>query len=956
MVANGSWSFTPSTALANASYSVTATETNAAGTVSAASAADIFTVNTSVPTATVTQVAANPATGDEGIGKTVTITLTFSEEVTVSGAAPSLQLSDGGVATYTTGSGSDQLIFTYTVSAANTNTSALTVTDASNGSSVIDAAGNAANLSGADVTFSGLQVDATVPAVTAIAASPSSGVENVGSTVTITVTLSEAVTVTGSTPTLSLNDGGIATYTGGTGTSANPLTFTYTVGSGNTSVSALAVTGLTLNGATVADAAGNAASLSNVSATFSGLQINTATPLITAVSASPSTGDLDAGKTVTITLDFDKAVTVKGKPTLTLSDGAKATYANGSGTSALTFTYTVAAGQNTTDLTVAAINVPTGASIKDASGDTASIALPSSANLGLQIDTTAPTVTAVSSLQTGGDLNAGKTVAITLTMSEPVAVTGAPTLSLSGGGTATYASSSGDTLTFTYTVAAGQNTSNLSVTKLNLPTGASIQDDAGNAVKTALPASTALGIQIDTKAPTVTAEVATAPSQDLNAGKTAVITLTMSEPVTVTSGTELTLNDYGVATYVSGSGTETLTFDYTVKSGQNTPPNTPLKIVEFSGSIQDLAGNALATIPGDNLGLQVDTMRPGVASVSSSHALGTAVGDEVAITVKMNEAVVVSGTPELLLNNGGVATYNPYASTSTSLVFDYIIAANQGTGAAALTIIGAELSSSSAIEDGAGNVGALTLPTPGANLGFKITSTPAGSPGPVTIAGASETELFSASSQNATFASGADGTLKLDAAYSGTVSGLTASDTLDLASLAYVPGAMTATYSAATGILTVSDGPDSASVKLAGNYSTSSWTLSNDGDGGTDVVDPPAPVANAVGSSASSASINGTSVADSSALSASTGAMNAAEPFAGLSGIGVGENATLGFQPGNFSGDGLPAATQSGHAALALLAQHMASSFALPGGGPGGGVAQQPAFAAPPLVANPHHA
>ena len=39
-----------------------------------------------------------------------------------------------------------------------------------------------------------------------------------------------------------------------------------------------------------------------------------------------------------------------GTPTLTLNDGGTATYTGGSGTSALTFSYTVGAGQNTPDL------------------------------------------------------------------------------------------------------------------------------------------------------------------------------------------------------------------------------------------------------------------------------------------------------------------------------------------------------------------------------------------------------------------------------------------------------------------------------------------------------------------------------------------------------------------------------------------------------------------------------
>ena len=67
-----------------------------------------------------------------------------------------------------------------------------------------------------------------------------------------------------------------------------------------------------------------------------------------------------------MTLAFSETVTVAGGvPTLTLNDGGTATYASGSGTSALTFTYTVLAGQNTPDLMVTAVNLPTGVTIND---------------------------------------------------------------------------------------------------------------------------------------------------------------------------------------------------------------------------------------------------------------------------------------------------------------------------------------------------------------------------------------------------------------------------------------------------------------------------------------------------------------------------------------------------------------------------------------------------------------
>ena len=61
---------------------------------------------------------------------------------------------------------------------------------------------------------------------------------------------------------------------------------------------------------------------------------------------------------MTLTVNLSEAVTVAGgTPTLTLNDGGTATYTGGSGTNALTFSYTVAAGQNTADLAVTAVNL-----------------------------------------------------------------------------------------------------------------------------------------------------------------------------------------------------------------------------------------------------------------------------------------------------------------------------------------------------------------------------------------------------------------------------------------------------------------------------------------------------------------------------------------------------------------------------------------------------------------------
>src|SRR5205823_311787 len=127
----------------------------------------------------------------------------------------------GGTATYTGGSGTSALTFSYTV-AAGQNTSDLAVLALNPGAATIkDAAGNAAVLSGAATNPAGtLQIDTTAPTVSSVVASGTgitsgAGVLGVGSVVTLTVNLSEAVTVAAFTTPLSSDLGGTATYTGG---------------------------------------------------------------------------------------------------------------------------------------------------------------------------------------------------------------------------------------------------------------------------------------------------------------------------------------------------------------------------------------------------------------------------------------------------------------------------------------------------------------------------------------------------------------------------------------------------------------------------------------------------------------------------------------------------------------------------------------------------------------------
>ncbi|MBX3324848.1 MAG: hypothetical protein KF682_03015 [Nitrospira sp.] len=141
--------------------------------------------------------------------------------------------------------------------------------------------------------------------------------------------------------------------------------------------------------ATATDPASNATS----DATTNELVITDATPpIVSSVAYGTHDGTLKSGETVTFIVTFSENVTVAGgPPTLTLDSGGTATLTSGSGTNALTFSYTVASGDNTADLAVTAFNL-NGATVKDAQGNNANTAgaVTNPAEV-LVVDTVSPT-------------------------------------------------------------------------------------------------------------------------------------------------------------------------------------------------------------------------------------------------------------------------------------------------------------------------------------------------------------------------------------------------------------------------------------------------------------------------------------------------------------------------------------------------------------------------------------
>jgi hypothetical protein len=342
------------------------------------------------PPAVVTAVTPS-LSGSLGIGQTVTIAVTMSNALTVTGGAPTLLLNDGGTATYdaaATAALNDptKLVFDYTVGATDTHLPFLAIFGGSgNGASVLDANGDTPDFSGLFTTYSVLSNLNTIagPPATVTGVAPSvTGTAGNGQNISFTVSFSNAVSVSNDgTPTLLLNDGGTATYDA-TKTAAlgdnTKLVFDYTVSASDRNEPFLAFVGGSLNGATVLDANGNVPDLSNLTSPNTLFAINVvANPpaIINNVQPSQTSGTLHVGDAITFTVTASAGLTVSGgTPTLSLNDGGTATYdaaatATLNDPTKLVFSYTVGASDQTVSMLAIDGGSLNGATITDARGN-----------------------------------------------------------------------------------------------------------------------------------------------------------------------------------------------------------------------------------------------------------------------------------------------------------------------------------------------------------------------------------------------------------------------------------------------------------------------------------------------------------------------------------------------------------------------------------------------------------
>lgn len=430
-------------------------------------------------------------------GDDIDVELEFSEPVTASGR-PSLPIMVGNEkvsASLVSSSSNTTHVFRYEVETGDSDDNGISIPALRNGTlggTFEDAAGNEANTSHQALADNRNHlVDTQAPAVTRITLGAGQ-VYGEGDLITAIVTFDSAVV--SSSATLEIIVGSstqTARYARGTGT--NALTFTYPVRAGDQG--AVSVAADALKG--VADAAGNPAD-ANSAMSFPGHTVDTAAPMVTEVSfaSMPATGDTYAsGETVTVQVTFDDTVTVTGSPWMYLTVGnlrPSATYAEGSGSSTLTFDYVVREDDLDEDgISIAAnqLQAAGSATITDSNRVPASLdhpARPDDAQH--KVDAVAPRITgiAISSTPATGDAYVvGERIEVTVTFDEDIAVSGTPTLALTVGAEQRNAfctrGRASETLACGYRVAQGDaDDDGVSVAEGEL-SGGTITDLPGNA-------------------------------------------------------------------------------------------------------------------------------------------------------------------------------------------------------------------------------------------------------------------------------------------------------------------------------------------------------------------------------------------------------------------------------------------------------------------------------------------
>ena len=568
-------------------------------------------------------------------GQIASIDVGFNQNVNVVGGPPKLELivapNIRANATYSQGSGTQFLRFTYTVQNGNNgqiNTS----------NSVIPGNPNPLQLNGGTIQNAGFEnanlllpmppndlssaipkliFDTNAPTINQVLPSPGPTTFKSGQIASISVAFSEIVQING-TPKLELvvaaNTRANATYSHGN--NSNILIFNYTVQAGNNANPVNTSNPdnpnpLQLNNGAINDAAGNGANLllptppNDLRSANPALVFDTLIPVVISVANGLGKPTLyKIGQVASLEITFSENVVVTGVPLLEITRGnglrVNATYSHNRTNEILVFNYTVQTGDSANPVNTSNPTNPNplqlnGGTIIDVATNAVNLALPGPPNdlfsANVIFDGVVPTITNVD-INDGVPitLKSGQVASFKVSFNENVLVTGVPLLEITRGNglraNATYSHGNATTfLFFNYTVQAGDNALPVNTSNPTNPNplqlnGGTIIDVATNAANLALSGPPndlfSKNIGFDTTGPAVinvNAAPGTLPAS--NVGKLINISVTFSENVWVNGTPKLELQfNSGVlknASYSSGNNSNIFYFTYVVEPGIGTP-------------------------------------------------------------------------------------------------------------------------------------------------------------------------------------------------------------------------------------------------------------------------------------------------------------------------------------------------------------------------------------------------
>ncbi|MBK7318044.1 S-layer homology domain-containing protein [Candidatus Villigracilis affinis] len=462
-------------------------------------------------------------------------------------------------------------------------------------------------------------------------------------------------------------------------------------------VTASTGTGQGTLGLNMTSAVGLTHDVTNLNFTGQVYDIDKIAPTVSNVSSNANTGCIlnvatdycNAADTVSIQVTFSEAVSVVGTPQLTLETGAidqTIDYASGSGTDTLTFTYTVQAGDTSTDLDYTSISALAlnGATIQDGATNNATLTLATPgaagslrANEDIVVDTTAPTTSYFQRRTPVTNPTGSDTLQFEVDFSESIGGPGTigtndfvltgTTATVTGVGLVNFSNG-----TYSLDVSGGDLANLNGVVGLNFSLTMSITDQAGNPVANVEP-STDETYTMDNSAPTVT--INQAAGQNDPTGDTLIdFTVVFSEAVTdFDDAADVTITGTAVATTVLITGGP-ITYNVAVSGmvGNGTViANIP------AGAATDSTNLSAASTTGDNT-VTYDATQPTVTINTAVGQPDPAGSGPINFTVVFSETVSdfddaadvtlsASTTPGTLSTviTGGPTTYNVAVSGMT---------------------------------------------------------------------------------------------------------------------------------------------------------------------------------------------------------------------------------------------------------------------------------------------------